>query len=498
MSFWRKSIFNAAIMVGQAAATRGLGILSNGLLARLLSPPEWGSLQAVANVGTTLSQVLKLSIDTGLQVRMSETGEPQVGKPNSGDFVGVASVVLFGLSVLAVLCSFEFSRPLARLFGEPSLARYIGLAGIAAAAQLATQIGAVLVALGHFKLYARINTFAALGYLSLLAVAYIAHSRGLTTSFVIFLAAQVAAGVTMVFCSRRAWRRQGIRARFGNLFPAFIDLAKIGLPVHLSAAAPSTVWLLFTGQLAEQAGIAALADLRIVATMSQFVGFIPSAIAQTFITQLAAARGADDQVPADHFLRYARLIIGGSTFTALAISVITPILVPIVFGSRYEATCQLVGVGLLTATVLAVKQCILVSLISERRSTYAVLDMVVATGTFALLASNLIPRFGAVGFIAAECSAHLLGTLALAVAMSLRVKGTERAREGAVALVMLVVGLVAIALSAITMNQAWHWLAGSLLLFTSSALNLAFLFTAAERRLVRREVALYLESKARS
>jgi O-antigen/teichoic acid export membrane protein len=492
MAFWRKSLFFVAVMVLQSAATRALGVLSNGVLARLLSPTDWGSLQAVASVSATLVQVLKLGIDTGLQVRMSETDEQRPEAASQRDFIAVSLVVLLGLGGLALIASFAFSGMMARLFGEPSLAPFLGFAGIAAAAQLAMQIGAVLISLGHFKQYARISAYAALGYLLALSAAYALGLRGLRVALPLFLAAQVVSGVLMVTQSARAWRERGIVPRFTRLWPALLDLARIGVPMHLAAAAPAAVWLTFTGRLAEHSGIAALADLRVVASVGQLVSFIPGAMAQTFITQLASVRGTSDRVPIEHFVRYARITIAGSTITALGVSLVLPILVPVIFGATYARTCPLVATGLLTVVVLTLKQCILVSFVSERRSLYALLDTGVAMTVFALSAGPLIDRFGTTGFVLAEFSAHFAALLAVGAAIVPRLRKPAPGGSVVIASLLFVMGLVELAVSAATMSRREHWAIMLGLLAATSGLLLAFVVTPDERQFLWTRAKRYL------
>jgi O-antigen/teichoic acid export membrane protein len=455
MSFWRQSLRNSLVMVSQAAGSRVIGLLSNAVLARMLLPAQLGSLQAVTTVATVLTQTLKLSVDGALQVRLSESHVPE-GGPGHRDFLGTSIALLTLLSCSALVIGFWFSSDAARWFGDASLTPFMGFAGLAATAQLVSQFGVVLIGFGEFRTYAAIQLYGSLGYAGLLVLAYVAGARGLTPALAIFLVSQVATSWFMTRSAVSAWRARGLSARFTRMFVAGRELLLLGLPLHLSSAIPSAVWLVITAGLARTWGVTSLADLRVVGMVNQIVGFVPHAIAQTFITQFAAARGASDRVPAHHFMRYVRVIIATAMITALGVTLFAPLLIALVFGPAYASTSKLVAVGLMTAAVLTLKQAILVGLVSERRSEYALSDTLVSSAVCAGVARVLIPTYGTAGFLASELVAHLAATLTIGLAMAWRMREAKVGRQALAAITALLYGLLAMLAGYLTHDTPSH------------------------------------------
>ncbi|MEY4575763.1 MAG: Polysaccharide biosynthesis protein [Pseudomonadota bacterium] len=497
-SFWRRSLARAVVMVLQSAASRVLGILSSGLLARMLTPLDWGALQAVTNVAGTLTQTLKLSVDGGLQIRISETKRAAT-EPSDGEFLAAGLVLLTIAVAAALLVGNVFGRSAASLFGDPSLAPWMGLGGAMAAGQLIGQIGVTLLSFGAFRTYGAINTWLAVAYVVVLGVGYVSGARQLGFAVAALLCMQVGNGVLMLVCSVRAWRARGIRLRFERVGRTSWDLLKLGVPVYLAAAVPAVVWFLVSARVARVTGLEALATVRIVATLNQIVSFVPAALAQTFLTQFAGARGAGNRVPTHDFVRYVRIIVAGSLLSSLGTMLIAPWLVPILFGPQYASAAKLVALGLMTATVLATKQAVLVGLMSERRTSYALLDALVASVAGALFALWWMPRLGIAGMMLAEFAAHALSMLVLATLLTTRLSsaagvGHARAQAGVAAL-GLTLGLVSLA----TTYQVFDTPARLPWLLAQALLALVgvpwCLFTRDERKAAREELQRALPSR---
>lgn len=446
MSFWRLSLARAVILVLQAAATRGLGVASSALLARLLTPSDWGSLQAVNSVAMTMTQTLKLSLDGGLQIRLSET-EAHSGGPSHGELLGAGLLGIGLVALVAIVAGAGFGDLTARLFGDPALVPFMAVGGLLAAGQLVAQVGVVLLSFGAFKTYAAINTWVALGYVALLAIAYVIGVGGLPLGVGALGAMHVGTGGLMLVFALRSWRARGIRVRLTRMREATAELLRLGLPLYLGASVPSLVTLFVTADLARASGISALATLRVVGSLNQLVAFVPAAFAQTFVTQFAGMRGGASQIPSRDFLRYLRLIVAGGVLSAVATAIVAPWIVPLIFGPDYVPAARLVSIGVMSALLLTTKQAVLVGLIAERRTSFSLLDSLLVSVGYAGLSALLIAPLGVTGLLLADCGSQLLSLAIMGIVVGRRFVQPGIGGEAAKTLLSMLLALALLAAS---------------------------------------------------
>jgi len=457
VSFWRRSLGRALIMVVQAVFTRGIGIISSGLLARLLTPTDWGSVQAVVQAAGTMTQTLKLSVDTGLQIRLSETQrQPEESTP--GELLGAALLVLGLLSALAVVLGVFLSGFAARLFGEPALEPFMGWTGWLAAGQLIAQIAGALFAFGAFRAGAFTQVGVNSCYLIMLLVAYALHVRGLWLGLSTQLFLQLGIGLTYLALTLRAGRALSIRPTLKRFWSSERELLRIGLPMHAAAAVPSIVSLFVSAYLARTSGLPALAELRVVGAMNQLVAFLPQSMAVTFLTEFAGARGSEAQVSRHDFSRYIRIIVASAILAATSGAWMSNWLVPLAFGDHYTAAVKLVSIGVATALVNATKQALLVGLMSERKTGYALADSFVSSLMYAPLAMFLTPKLGVAGLLLAELVSQLTTLLLLGSILSSRFTHADSARPAFKALSALVVTITVLLLTYFVYDRPGSWL----------------------------------------
>lgn len=480
VSLWRRSLGRALIMLTQAVFTRGIGIISSGVLARLLSPSDWGALQAINQTAGTMAQTLKLSIDTGLQIRLSETAH-LADDPSEGELLGSALLVLLLLSAASIGIGSFLSEPAARLFGDSALAPFMGWTGWLSAGQLLSQVSAALLAIGAFRTVALTQVGVSCVYLLVLVLAYLGHVRGLWLGLSSQLVLQLAPGVLFVGLTARAFRARGVRPALSRFWLALRALLRLGLPMHAAAAVPALLSLVVTSNLARSTGLPALADLRVVSTMAQLVAFLPSAMAVTFVTELTGARGSDAQVKTTDFLRYIRVVVASAAIAALTAAWSASWLVPLVFGPTYAGSVKLVSLGVATATINATKQALLVGLLSERKAGYALMDSLLSSALYSAIAFVITPMFGVTGILVSDLLGQSLPLLVFGVLLSGRFRTPDTTRR--VLLTLLALGLT---LSALILTFALHdqprgtWLTTPLLIGASLSVPW-LLFSGTER-----------------
>ena len=470
-------------MLAQAVVTRGLGLISTALLARLLTPTDWGSVQAVVQTANTMAQTLKLSIDAGLQIRLSETArEPDA--PTDEEFLGSGLVLLLVVSLVALLLGLVLGEPTAQLFGEASLAPYMGWAGWLAAGQLVSQIGVVLLAFGAVRTLAVAYVGMNCLYVALIVIAYASHVRGLLLGLTTQLFLQVGLGLTLLALAVRAWRARSKAPRLSRMWNTQFDLLRIGLPVHSAAAVPALVGLFVSANLARTSGIAGLAELRVVATMNQIVALLPGSMAVAFLTEFASARGSAKEVAHRDLLRYIRMILATAIVVAATLAWTAGWIVPLAFGPSYASVVKLTSLGVATMLIIAAKQAILTGLMSERKTGYALADSLISSITYALLAVWLQPPYGIAGMLISELIGHLIALLFLAGFLSRRFAHADTALPALKAAGMLALTLIALGGRFVLHERAWGPLLYTPVLIALSAVVPWALLTRDERETI--------------
>ena len=467
-------------MLAQAVVTRGLGLLSTALLARLLTPTDWGSVQAVVQTAGTMAQTLKLSVDAGLQIRLSETAREPTD-PTDEEFLGSGLALVLVVSLVALLLGLLLGEHSAALFGQASLAPYMGWAGWLAAGQLLAQIGVVLLAFGAVRTLALANVGLNCAYVALIAVGYAANVRGLLLGLMTQLFLHMGLGLTLLLLAVRVWRARAKVPRLSRFWRTQGDLLRIGLPVHSAAAVPALVGLFVSANLARTSGIAGLAELRVVGTMNQIVTLLPGSMAVAFLTEFASARGSAKQVVHRDLLRYIRMILATAIVVASTIAWTANWLVPLAFGSTYLSVVKLTSLGVATALITVGKQAILTGLMSERRTGYALADSLLSSVVYALLAVWLQPRYGIAGMLISELFGHLSALIFLSARLSTRFVHADTAAPALKAAGMLTVTLLALFLSFAIHDRSWGPLLYTPVLIALSASVPWVLFTRDER-----------------
>jgi O-antigen/teichoic acid export membrane protein len=352
--------------------------------------------------------------------------------------------MLLLLSAAAIGIGAFLSETAARLFGEASLAPFMGWTGWLSAGQLLTQISAALLAFGAFRTVALTQMGVSTVYLVVLAVAYFAHVRGLWLGLSSQLVLQIAPGVLFIVLTARAWRARGLRPALTRFGLALRELLRLGLPMHLASAVPALLGLLVASNLARNAGLAALADLRVVTAMGQLVAFLPAAMAVTFLTELTGARGSAAQVKSTDFMRYIRVVVASAAIAATTAAWAANWLVPLIFGGTYASAVKLVSLGVATATVNATKQALIVGLISERKTGYALMDSLLSSALYTAFAMSLTPSWGVTGILISDLLGQSVPLIVFSVLLSGRFKQPDTRKQALLTLLALALTLAAL------------------------------------------------------
>lgn len=143
------------------------------------------------------------------------------------------------------------------------------------------------------------------------------------------------------------------------------QILKFGLPVWAGSALISLVTLPIMGEVGRIAGLESLGQLRIAQSLSQIVGFLPSAIAPVAISLLSETYALDNKN--EDFYRLRSLHLRGNWLLGLSIITFLSLgcnsLIGILFGGEYKnATPLVIGMGWLALLTIIVENLNLYSL----------------------------------------------------------------------------------------------------------------------------------------
>jgi O-antigen/teichoic acid export membrane protein len=161
--------------------------------------------------------------------------------------------------------------------------------------------------------------------------------------------------------------------------------------------------------------------------------------------------------------------------------VVAPQLVPFVFGANYHDASRLVALGVMTTLVVATKQAALVGLMSERRTSFSLIDSLVVSALYAVLSHLLTGALGITGLMLAELGSQLVSLTVVGFVIAPRFKQAGVASEAYKAAFCLLGGLVALLCLFFSFDSQLRWLIGFAVSVGAAAMVWVLLTTEQER-----------------
>lgn len=365
----------------------GLGMITSLLTARLLGPVGRGELAAVQLWGPFFG---------GLAV----AGVPEavvyfVGK-NSGEsrnyiITGIALSIITGVPVSLVayllMPSLLFAYPvevitLARLY-------VVVLAILFAVNMVSTSILRGLKLFGTWNLIRPLGTFGWL--LAIIAVYLVAPVNSETLSVGFLLANACASLFALVIALRRTGGPYSIRT---DLWP---QLLRFGLPTVLSLL---PTYLIYYGRLSQMVVAAMLSPEALGFTVvainwSSIVSLVPQSIGPIIFPRISAL--SQGQLLDKEISRATRLTVLMSSIASLTFIIVSPAVIPLVYGTVFEPAVVPAVIMLITAIPAALRKVTGDALRGLNRPQTALIGEAVSLGSTLLLLLLFITPMGITG-----------------------------------------------------------------------------------------------------
>jgi O-antigen/teichoic acid export membrane protein len=483
MSTLRTYVKSAGILTVQSMVQRLLGIFASVILVRLLGSQGFGILSAMLNTANLGGGLTRLGADGAVHVHMAEKAALQGA--TKGQILSAGFIILAGSGMIGSILCFAFAQWIAqRLFQRTDLTVWLRFSAVLVFCQSVSQFCyAALAGLNEFKRYAVVMI--ASSFLNLAAGglgAYFGYLRGAVVAATIV---SVSTTALLLFTLVRTAREHQIHFVFDGAHSAAFRILKLGLPFYLSGVVAFPVSYYLQAYLSRNHGIENLAYLRIIAALTSLIVFIPTSVAAATITTLTEVR-SDPSAASSKFFVFAlfniKFIWLFCLVTAIAVGMIMPLLIPLLFGSPYLTALPAARVALFSSVLLAVMPAASNVYFSARRVGLILCQTLIFCFVQGLLGMSLIPTWGLLGYVTAEFGGYfVVGLLILALMFN---EGKKIEVSTVPALVLFVLTLFSL-ISTVLMtrfihNQAIISLGGAVLLLFLLFVGHKFLLDATE------------------
>jgi O-antigen/teichoic acid export membrane protein len=398
-----KEFFKGSFWVVLAnVVTRFAGFVTLPLLARLLGPANLGLYSLVQNTVQTGDGLARLGIDAAMHRNGSQY--ETMGTKAVGRLFGVGACLMIGSGSLIAICVWVARSALAlNWLGEPRVEHWLGLTAlIVILTTISNPPWVYLVALHAFRTYSlRTSVVSIAGAILTLSLAWFFGLSGALWGL----------GLTALIQAVWGWwltlpvlHEKGIRLQCDRFFSETRSILGFGLPFYASNFLSSFIALPLLGYVSRSGGIEQLGYLRVAQSLSQFITFLPTAIAPVIISNLSANIAAD--VKGYHKLKSIHLRTLWVCILVFSITICFSLdtLIPKLFGSTYIAAVLLSRITIWMAAITSLAAIFSQYVISSGNTRLIAVIQIIGLLITLLVALTLIPIYSSTGLLIAQAS----------------------------------------------------------------------------------------------
>jgi O-antigen/teichoic acid export membrane protein len=265
--------------------SRFSGFIVLPIVARILDPSGlglYGAIQQTIQTGDGLSRV---GID--LAIHRNGAQYETLGVEQTGRTFGVGGILIASVGAIVSLLLILFPNYIAiNLLGDSQVEPWLGVAALSIFfTAIATPALVYIIALHSFRTYSLLSTLVTIFSAVLTLVLTLKFGLvGAIWSLVLGALIQLGVGWRLAL---GLLREKLIELRMDGFLPESISMFKLGLPFYASSFLSSFIALPFLGYVIKQSGIEQVAYIRIAQSLSQLIGFLPTAIAPVLVSTLS-------------------------------------------------------------------------------------------------------------------------------------------------------------------------------------------------------------------
>jgi O-antigen/teichoic acid export membrane protein len=465
-----------------SVVTRLAGFIVLPILARLLGPADLGLYNLVQNTLQTGDGLSRLGADAAMHRNGAQY--QTIGTEAVGRLFGVGACLTIGAGSLIALCLWAARKAISTdWLGEPNVEPWLGLTAlIIVLTSFGNPSWFYLLALQAFRTYSLRTS--AVTIVGSTATLYLAWYFGLAGAF-------WALGLTALLQAVFGWwltlpilREKGIRLHCDQFVAETRAIFNLGLPFYASNFLASFVALPLLGYVSRAGGLEQLGYLRVAQSLSQFISFLPTALAPVLVSNLSASLAADVQGYQQLKSLHLRTLWVSILILSVTICFSLEGLIPMLFGSSYAEAILLSRLTVWITAVSSLSAMLSQYVISSGKTRVIAVIQTVGLFITVLTALMLIPLYSSRGLLLAQTLAAIYTLLAY---IKPALSDLERAdRQPLSLLIGLSLSLVALTfvLPMLIENAKLKLGVSLLVIGVTAALSVSRAFTVKEKKLV--------------
>lgn len=392
-SFW---------VTASTVVTRFQGFIVVALLARLLGPADLGLFNLIQSTVTTGDMLSRVGVDAAIHRNGAQ--HSTIGNKATGRLFGVGACIVVSIGFLISILFWLLREPVAKTWlGEPRAAPWIGLASVSI---FLTVLGNppwfYLLALKVFKLHAlRTWIISLVSAVSSVSLAWLFGYSGAMFSVVFVSLIHLLSGW---YFTLPILQERDIKLRFDHFLVESRTILGFGLPFYSSNFLGSFVALPLLGFVSNVGGLEQVGYLRIAQSLTQFVSFLPQAIAPVIISHLSESIANNNDLFQKTKSFHLRSLWSLTLWITLVLSALLDFLIPVLFGSQFSEAILLSKFTIWIGFVATLSGMVSQYLISAGFTRLLGISQTIGLLINLLVALLLIPIYGAVGYLLSQAS----------------------------------------------------------------------------------------------
>ena len=395
---------NMGAMIGQSTIQRLLGMLTTIVLARVLGSANFGIYSIVVNTAGSAYGLVRMGIDAAIHVYTAEHYLDAETREAKGQMLGAGLILLMGAGIMGAVICLVFAHWIADvIYGQPELKHWIRLAAVLVFFQCASQfVYTLLAGLHRFLEYARVMVISVAGSTVIISAASVLW--GLKGALGGLIAMQA---VTLLLLYRQAhvaMSHEKISIRFRKLTEKAKLLLRNGFPFYAAGLISVPVTFYLHGLITQSSGLEAMGGLRIIASITVLISFIPTAIAAVMISHFSRSSTNEYEMFVSSTLlnfKYVWLLV---LIVSAAVLTFLSLIIYVLFGSSYQIFVGPASISIISSVFACLLGIVGNLSLSRKRVDFIFFYTFIQMGVFFIIAFFAVPKYGLTGYFFAELS----------------------------------------------------------------------------------------------
>ncbi len=410
-SFSFKNLLKGSLwVVASTVVTRFAGFIVLPILARLLSPEGLGLYNLVQNTIQTGDGLSRMGVDAAMHRNGAQY--ESAGSEATGRLFGVGAILMAGAgSLIAITLCFNHEFIAKYILGEPKIDPWLGLIAITIfILTLGNSSLTYLAALHAFRAHSiRTSIISIAGAIITVALAYLYGLTGSIWGLTLTALIQLYLGWRLTL---PILKEKKIKLRFDKFFLETRSILGFGLPFYASNFLSSFISLPLLGYVSRVGGLEQLGFLRVAQSLSQFISFLPTAIAPVLVSALSANLASDPNEYQKIKSLHLRILWTVMILVASIACFSLDYLIPALFGSSYAQAIFLSRLTIWITVIGSTSGIFSQYIVSAGKIRSIAIVQTTGLAMNAILALLLIPTYSSTGLLVAQFIAGLFTAIA--------------------------------------------------------------------------------------